>query len=288
MKPFVTENRKTSEFELLIHEESVNIKIQPLVCSLDTIAKDSIQKKIQFNGYFGCSYCLHPGVNVAKDPVRSQVDLGKRSIKKNPKITISKPTSYNQMRYPVLNNIPKRTHEESIQYMLEAQMSRETVKGFKALSPLAVIPKFNVIDGVSIDYMHNCLLGVSRLLLDLWFNSNFSNQPFYTGHQLKKIDERLLKIKPTQEMSRNPRRLEERQHWKANELRNWVLFYGVFSLNRILEVRYLNHFALFSSSIYILLKSEITTTDLSLPKKMLDTFSNQFENLYGPINLTYD
>lgn len=44
--------------------------VMPLLFTMDTIAKDMVQCKIQFNGYFGCSYCLHPGTLVNKNNIR--------------------------------------------------------------------------------------------------------------------------------------------------------------------------------------------------------------------------
>lgn len=43
--------------------------------------------------------------------------------------------------------------------------------GFKSITPLIGISKFNVIDGCVIDYMHSVCLGVCRQLLDFYFDS---------------------------------------------------------------------------------------------------------------------
>jgi hypothetical protein len=281
LKPFIMELRKSNQTEISIGSDKFQTIIQPLIFTVDTIAKDCLQKKIQFNGYNGCSYCDHPGINLCKDPTRCNVELGKKA-------TQSKNQSLNQIRYPTVENTSKRTHENTITDMRQARETNETVRGFKNLSPLVGIKNFDVINGMAIDYMHNCLLGVMSLLLELWFNSNFHQQPFYIGMLIANVNKRLLNIKPPNEMSRAPRSLLDRCFWKANELRNFLLFYGIPCLFNILKTEYLDHFALFSSAVFILLQTEISPIDLRKAQEMLNTFVRQFETLYGPINMTYN
>jgi hypothetical protein len=169
LKPFIMELRKSNQSEVSIGGEKFQTIIQPLIFTVDTIAKDCIQKKIQFNGYNGCSYCDHPGINVCKDPTRCNLELGKKSTQAKNKGS----QSSNQIRYPTVENTNKRTHVNTITDMRQARATNETVRGFKNLSPLVGIQNFDVINGMAIDYMHNCLLGVMSLLLELWFNPNF-------------------------------------------------------------------------------------------------------------------
>lgn len=41
-------------------------KCSPIMCVCDTIARPMFQKFKQFNGEYGCSYCLHKGEKVTK------------------------------------------------------------------------------------------------------------------------------------------------------------------------------------------------------------------------------
>jgi hypothetical protein len=280
LKPFIMELRKSNQTEISIGSEKFKIMIQPLIFTVDTIAKDCIQKKIQFNGYNGCSYCDHPGINLCRDPTRDMVELGKKS---NQALK-----SINQIRYPTIENTNKRTHEGTIADMRQARITNETVRGFKNLSPLVGIKNFDVINGMAVDYMHNCLLGVMTLLLELWFNSNFHQQPFYIGMFIGNVNNRLLNIKPPNEMSRAPRSVLDRCYWKANDMRNFLLFYGIPCLFNILKTEYFDHFGLFSSAVFILLQTEISSNDLCKAQGMLDIFVRQFETFYGPINVTYN
>lgn len=229
-------------------------------CTVDTVCKDHVQKKKQFNGYSACSYCYHPGTLIDGKFVR----------------------------YTILNDVQKRTHENALQDMEEAFISGEIINGFKGISPLAALPFFDVINGFAIDYMHTCLIGVVRQLTDLWLESKNHRQGYYIGRGISRIDAKLLKIKPPNNISRIPKSLKERALWHANEFRNWLLFYSIPCLYNILPKRYLLHFALLSKSIYTLLQSEISQAELELTKKDLDIFVKDFEVLYGQINMVYN
>lgn len=79
------------------------------------------------------------------------------------------------------------------------------------------LPNFNIIKGVPVDYMHGVLLGVTKALLNWWFNSKHSQEEWYCGDKLSDIDRMLTKIKPPNEISRMPRSIEHhRQYWKGD------------------------------------------------------------------------
>ena len=48
-----------------------------------------------------------------------------------------------------------------------------------------MLPTFDTIQCVPVDYMHAVLLGVSKKLATLWFNSNNSSKEWYVSMQAK-------------------------------------------------------------------------------------------------------
>ena len=82
------------------------------------------------------------------------------------------------------------------------------VYGIKGPSWLCSIPNFHIIEGISIDYMHCVLLGISRLMLRLWFQSQYHHELWYIGNNVTTIDDRLCSIKPPDEIQRTPRSIE--------------------------------------------------------------------------------
>lgn len=86
----------------------------------------------------------------------------------------------------------------------------------KGPSYLEIIPNFDLVCGMSFDYMHCVLLGVVRLLLKLWFTTSFHKDPWYLGKMVKQIDDVYCKIRPPDEISRTPRSIENTlKYWKG-------------------------------------------------------------------------
>lgn len=78
------------------------------------------------------------------------------------------------------------------------------VFGVKGPSWLSVVPEYDVISGMSTDYIHCVLLGVCRLFLRLWFQSSNHKEPWYIGDQVAAIDDRLCSINPPSEIQWTP------------------------------------------------------------------------------------
>lgn len=92
----------------------------------------------------------------------------------------------------------------------------QKVFGVKGPSWLCTVPGFDMIAGMSTDYMHCVLLGVCRQLLRLWLQSCHHKEPWYIGTKVVSIDERLCNIKPPNEIQRTPRKLgETMKFWKG-------------------------------------------------------------------------
>ncbi len=86
--------------------------------------------------------------------------------------------------------------------------------GVKGLSPLHILPSFDVVEGVSIDYMHCVLEGVGKRLCNLWFEGS-SGVPYHIGRHAELVDQRLRSIKPPYEITRTPRSIHFRKRWKG-------------------------------------------------------------------------
>ncbi len=172
--------------------------------------------------------------------------------------------------------------------------------GVKGLSPLHILPAFDVIQGVPIDYMHCLLEGIGKKLCTLWLTPSPSD--YYVGKHIQLLDERLLSIKPPDAITRTPRSLTQRGKWKgylpytlrvlvyeqnshalstASEYRAWILFYALPVLQGVLPDSCLHHFTLLVSSSHLLLGENITAQQLALCDRMLEEFYQGFEALYG-------
>lgn len=65
-----------------------------------------------------------------------------------------------------------------------------------------------------------------------------------------------------------------------------LLYYLPIALEGLIEEKLLKHFNLYSASIYILLKTQITTQELHAAGQMLTDFADQFEKNYGAESIT--
>jgi len=224
----------------------------------DLPAKADVLSCIRFNGEFGCTVCLHPGVQL----------------------------SHRRVYPPRLCS--ERNHETVTRHARKAVHLCKPVKGIKAISPLT--NHVDLVDSIPVDYMHSVLEGTVRRLMKLWFNSENHRKPFYLGgKKLKEIDKLLLLQRPPKEFTRSPRSISKHhKYWKASELRQWLLFYSLPILCGQLPSVYFQHYALLVSTMHILLKNEITCAELEAAEIMIRDFSAMFEELYGTVNFTHN
>lgn len=74
---------------------------------------------------------------------------------------------------------------------------------------------------------------------------------------IKQVDSsRLCSIPPPTYASRKPRSLIDRARFKANELRNFLLYYGLPCLLNILPEVYYNYFQKLVTAVYIYLQEK--------------------------------
>ena len=249
-----------------------------LLCgSFDAPAKCLFQSFVQFNGGYGCPYCLHPGKTV-KTSERGH--------------TQTYPYNKENLR---TGHFEERTHDQTQKFAKLAMESAihtgiETpVKGVRGLSWFLHVPGFDIIRGTAIDYMHGTLLGVVKMLVKLWLDKQHHQEPWYIGKSSKELDKRYLSIKPPSCISRLPRSIVGNfGHLKASELRSFLLFYSLPCLYGILPDSYFQHYLLLVEAIYILLKHSIALSELVKASKLLKHFCLRIEEMYGCRYETYN
>lgn len=94
-------------------------------------------------------------------------------------------------------------------------MQDYAIEGVVGLCWGFAFPHFNVIKGTAIDYMHCICEGVVNQLLKHWFDKEKKNDLSSIFLQLKNISTELISIKPPSELTRRPRRLEDKKDWKG-------------------------------------------------------------------------
>lgn len=268
MKPFTDELEELNRNKIKINSGTncFEIFVRGIFMSCDSPARCKAMVMKQFNGNFGCTYCLHPGTVV------------EHATNNNRKYSI-----FPQYEYTL------RTHEETVKLMNDFYVTGAEIHGILGVSPLIAIEDFNLIDGTPIDYFHCCLEGVTDMLGDLWFDSNNHYEDYYiTPRGTEIVNKNIECIKPLKSFTKKPRPIDDKEYWKGNELHKWLLFFGYPCLNGVLKDKYLKHFALLSESIYTLLKTSISPSDRKKAEINLKTFVVNFENYYGLIKMVYN
>lgn len=210
----------------------------------DLPAKSDVQNMKNHNGYFGCGYCLHPG-QLTKGEKNSVVRFVRTQ-----------------------ESIPTRTHTNTIEIYSKLVLSNEIktnkiYKGIKGISCMIAAQHFDLIHSYSIDYMHAVLLGVTKKLLSLWLDGKNHKEVYFISKKRQVVlNNRIMQIKAPTEITRGPRSLDERGDFKANEYRSLLLYYLRYSLNGLLPEKYIKHYRLLSSSIYLLLKENVSQSDI--------------------------
>ncbi|XP_049516681.1 uncharacterized protein LOC125942543 isoform X1 [Dermacentor silvarum] len=232
----------------------IHTKVYTMCLCVDAPARAAVGNQVQFNGFFGCPWCLACG----------------ESQEGRLLYTHSKPDV-------------ERTSAGIRRDMSLAASLKTPVNGLKGLSPLTELPHFDLVWGYTVEYMHCVLLGVVRQFTDYWFDSSNNNEAYYIGRPrtLELINRRLLSIRPPHHFTRLPRTLRERCYWKAHEWRNWLLFYCLPCCRHALPPKYLRHFSLLAEAIFVLLLEELSSDQIDYAEKLLTAFVSQAASLYG-------
>ena len=240
----------------------LNIRAILLCGTCDLPAKACVCNTVQYNGLFGCFKCLQPGCTVKVGQKGGHVHafpFNRENLKG-----------------------PQRTHAEFLADAKAAISEGKAVRGVKGPCWFAGLQYYDIVKGTAVDYMHCVLEGVTKSLLNMWFSPSLKTEPFNVADKVKEVDEKLSKIKPPNDITRCPRKIEtERQYWKASELRSFLLFYGPIVLRSVLPEEYYRHFIFLSEAIFVLLGDSISFEELDHAGKLLQHFCLMFSALYS-------
>ena len=96
------------------------------------------------------------------------------------------------------------------------------VKGVKGPSWLSCLKSFDIVKGMSPDYMHCALLGVTKMLLHMWTDRARSRDSIHDIHfEVHLLDERMSHISVPSEVRRKPRGVSDIKHWKGTHI--WLV-----------------------------------------------------------------
>lgn len=277
IQPFAEEMKNISN-GIHIYFENKVLHFVPAImfCTCDLPARAEIQNR-KHSGYNSCHCCEHPGESLKNGLTKKSYV---RYLQQSEKSALRSHSSCVAICRDILNgNKPIESN------------------GYKGISCMILFSNFDLIDGFVTDWMHGSLLGVMKLLLDIWMGKkklffteeekkNYHFHPLSVNDKIQ-LNKRIMSLKPYQRLNHKPRSIiEDRAFFSANEYRSMLWYYMKFALQGILSRELITHFELFSSATYTLSKIRISRDEIKEADEMLNRFSNDFEKYYGKNSVT--
>ena len=228
--------------------------------SADLPAKASSLRMKQFNGLFGCGYCLHPG---EPDPNNHLVRCYPYQLQKPPLRDSKSAKDYAKLATP--NN---------------------SVFGFKGTSPIySILP---IPDKITLDYLHQVLEGEFLRRIKSWFLSPSLNALKFLKNEQKCFDDCIHSVKLPHDFKRKLRGLDLIKKWKASEKEIIFHHVGLVALKDMLLDDYFYHHALLITGIKLRCDDVIKDNDIQIAEVMLDSYSQLIPKLYSDNDNTYN
>lgn len=249
LQEFVNELCSIINIGIAFNNVYIKVKLKALIC--DTPAKSYI---LNVKGHTGKKSC-----------VRCQI-LGDYEN--------------NRVCFPNLNS-PLRTHKDFI--------DRTDIEFHSGFTILVNILQFDLVNAVPFDYMHSVCIGVMKKLLIFW-NGGVKRHRLALPHNLISVlNDNLNKLGQyiPEEFQRAPNinsrkhPIQDASHWKATELRQFLLYTGMVVLLDIVDKEVYDHFMQLCIAIRILLTSNISDEYINYAKSLIHNFVASFPYIYG-------
>jgi hypothetical protein len=202
-----------------LHDEGLGIngvqfRVQVLCFICDAPARSYLKQTKSHTGYYGCERCCQKGLYLD-----------------------------NRMTFPLLFS-EKRTDDK---FSSSAYPEHQTQK-----SPLLML-NIGLVSGFVLDYMHLACLGIVRRILFTWMKGPLKVR--LSARNVNIISQKLVAMRgyTPVEFNRKPRSLSELEHWKATELRQFVLYTAPVVLKSQLKKKVYQHFLCLSVILHLLL-----------------------------------
>lgn len=249
----------------LFDETEVNVKVPVILGTCDGPAKTTFFNFKPHSGYCSCPVCL---INGEKSKRTGDV-----------------------LVFPHEQDIALRTEENYREHLALAsqnQQDSDVSKGVKGPTLLSSMLVTFMCLSTAIDSLHNCYLGLTKQLLNLWFNPCYHDQPFSLSKHVGAVNEKLMSLNLPHFVQRLPVGVDKLSYWKASLCRNFLFYFSLPVLKGTLKPIYYEHFRCFVEAITLLNSNSISPADLIKADELLQSFSEKFQSLYGLRHMSYN
>ena len=177
-------------------------------------------------------------------------------------------------------------HKKHVSEVKQAKTStkrseKESLHGVR-YSELLRLPYFYVIRLHVVDPMHNLFLGLAKHTMSTWKELNILNEADFQTLQAK-VDA----LVPPPKIGRIPHKIASGFYsFTADEWKNWVLVYSLYSLVDVLPTHDYQCWCLFVDACRLLCQLVITEQEILAAHGLITKFCKKFEELYGPQHCT--
>lgn len=234
---------------IIINNKLITPILKKIIC--DAPATAFVLSIKSHTGYFGCNKCTQKGKFIR-----------------------------GKMTFPEFD-APLRTDEN---FALQSQQEHH-----KDSTPLEKI-SIGLVSNVPLDYMHLVCLGVMKTLIMFWTGKKGNSRLFKLSDYNIKLISKNMKIFRKyicKEFCRLPRSIEDIEHWKATEFRQFLLYTGPIALKEKLPKIQYNHFLCLHVAIRILCSSECIRLN-TYAKSLIRYFVEKYKKIYGNEYITYN
>ncbi|KAE8747531.1 hypothetical protein FOCC_FOCC005692 [Frankliniella occidentalis] len=237
----------------------LHIRASVISGTCDLPAKGLFLNMCQYNGLHGCQVCKFRTTRLHPAHIR------------NPKRI-----------YPYPNRaLQLRTDAEQLVFARNAFQVRRPVMGVKGPSALAPIVQ-RPVETTAIDVMHQTFLGLTKFLVKVWFDPEWTDNPASIYALARVVDDRLRAACPPGFVERHVRSISDHyKYWKAQELKLWLLVYSLPFTQDLHHPRFSNHHKLLVFGISILSMDSVSPQMVEIASEAFHEYVRQFSDLYG-------
>lgn len=249
LSQFVSELKLLTDEGLCYEEKVYIIKVRCFI--MDAPARSFIIGSKGHTGYYSCIRCTQKGEMIQ-----------------------------NRVVFPQMEDLEMRSNES---FRSRAQPAHHNIRSCTIIEELEI----DMIQQISLDYMHIVCLGVTRTLLNSWIKKK-GEQYSLVSWKIEMLSNSLVNLNTCIpcEFNRKPRALTELDRFKATEFRQFLLYTGPFILKQILSPERYHHFLELSIAIRILLDGKDSSANNECAQNLLHNFIENIPQLYDVSFLT--
>ena len=166
----------------------------------------------------------------------------------------------------------------------KTEVERKTIESTYGAryTSLYELPYYNAISSCIIDPMHCFFLGISKHFFKVWVSKGILMEREFASIQ-NKVDS----FKTPPDIGRIPYKINSKfSGLKADQWKNWTLYFSLFSLKGVLPPRDYDCWLTFVKVCSMICQRSINLRDLDNIDDSIFNFCTQFQHLYGKESLT--